>query len=165
MKWNVQALFTGEQDRMPIRDTLDLSEWEFQGNCPLRRPVEVEGEAVSAGGVVMLKAEVRYRFEAPCDRCLAPIVRDGCFRAEHILVTSAEDSDNDAFIVLENFQLNLDELVEDDLWLELPSKRLCREDCRGLCPHCGQDLNRGTCGCSSKAADPRLEVLKQWMNQ
>lgn len=165
MKWNVRSLFTGETERLPIRDRLDLSKWEFQGHFPLRDPVEAEGEAVAAGGIVQLKVRVRYRFEAVCDRCLAPVVREGDVTAEHILVTSAEDEDSDDFVVVEDFQLDLDELVGEDIWLELPSKTLCREDCRGLCPHCGYNLNEGLCGCSEKAVDPRLEVLKQLMKQ
>ena len=52
--------------------------------------------------------------------------------------------------------------MEADLILSLPSKVLCREDCRGLCPHCGKDQNEGLCGCKPQAADPRLEALGQW---
>ena len=38
---------------------------------------------------------------------------------------------------------------------------LCREDCKGLCPHCGKDLNEGPCGCEPRQIDPRLEALKK----
>ena len=55
----------------------------------------------------------------------------------------------------------LDELVEADLILSLPFKNLCREDCRGLCPICGKNLNEGLCGCRPQTADPRLEILRQ----
>jgi uncharacterized protein len=45
--------------------------------------------------------------------------------------------------------------------LELPYKSLCREDCRGLCPLCGKNLNEGLCGCNRKSVDPRLAILGQ----
>ena len=115
----------------------------------------------AAGGVVLLRAIVGYRFDGQCDRCLDPFSREGTLPIEHVLVTSAEDEDSDELVVLEDFQLDLDELVETDLWLELPSKSLCREDCRGLCPQCGKNLNEGLCGCGKKDIDPRLEALKQ----
>ena len=51
--------------------------------------------------------------------------------------------------------------VEADLILSLPFKNLCREDCRGLCPICGKNLNEGLCGCRPQTADPRLEILRQ----
>ena len=63
-----------------------------------------------------------------------------------------------------DYQLPLDELVEEELILNLPSKNLCRKDCRGLCPKCGKNLNEGLCGCRSDTIDPRLEVLRQLMN-
>ena len=51
-----------------------------------------------------------------------------------------------------------------DLLLALPTKHLCREDCRGLCPHCGKNLNEGLCGCREDKVDPRLAVLAQLMD-
>ncbi|MBP3388937.1 MAG: DUF177 domain-containing protein, partial [Clostridia bacterium] len=60
-----------------------------------------------------------------------------------------------------NFRLPLDDLVEMDVLLALPSKNLCRPDCRGLCLYCGKNLNEGLCGCRKEAVDPRLEILRQ----
>ena len=77
-------------------------------------------------------------------------------------MTSLNNEDNGDFVLVDNYQLPLDSLVEADLILSLPSKVLCREDCRGLCPHCGKDLNEGLCGCKPKTVDPRLEALGQW---
>ena len=54
--------------------------------------------------------------------------------------------------------MDLDELVRADLLLELPTKVLCREDCKGLCPKCGKDLNFGPCDCK-KEIDPRWQAL------
>ncbi len=57
--------------------------------------------------------------------------------------------------------IDLDELLNERIWLSLPMKPLCREDCKGLCPLCGKDLNEGDCGCSREAIDPRFAVLKE----
>ena len=76
---------------------------------------------------------------------------------EHILVTSLNNEDNGEFVLVDNYQLPLDSLVEADLILSLPSKDLCREDCRGLCPHCGKDQNEGLCGCK-----PPIPVSRRW---
>ena len=83
---------------------------------------------------------------------------------ERILVSSLNNEENDEYLVLDNDQLPLDELAEEELVLNLPSKNLCRKDCRGLCPKCGRNLNEGLCGCRSDTVDPRLEALRQLIN-
>ena len=55
-------------------------------------------------------------------------------------------------------------LLRDDILLELPTKFLCKPDCKGLCSQCGQNLNLGDCGCNQRRIDPRLEVLQQFFN-
>lgn len=68
------------------------------------------------------------------------------------------------YLVLPDGALDLDEVCEGDIFLELPSKFLCRPDCKGLCPVCGKDLNEGQCQCDTKRIDPRLEVLKKLLD-
>lgn len=158
MKWNVRRVFTREVTHMPIEDSLDLSELTFQNACPFPTPVQVKGTVDGAGSVVLLRMTVSYTYNGQCDRCLTPVKRNGSFTAEHVLVTSTEE-DSDDLVVVDQFMLDLDELVADDIWMELPSKCLCRPDCQGLCPKCGKNLNDGPCGCSGKETDPRLAAL------
>jgi uncharacterized protein len=56
--------------------------------------------------------------------------------------------------------IDLGDLVREQLYLALPMKPLCSDSCRGLCPQCGTNLNRGTCDCRSEWQDPRFEKLK-----
>jgi len=62
---------------------------------------------------------------------------------------------------VEEGKLNTDQLLRESLLLSLPVQPLCREACRGLCPHCGANLNEAPCGCSQAGGDPRLQVLKK----
>jgi len=55
--------------------------------------------------------------------------------------------------------VDLDELVREQILLALPSRRLCREECKGLCPTCGADLNAGRCACEQREVDPRWSAL------
>jgi uncharacterized protein len=57
-------------------------------------------------------------------------------------------------------QIDLKELLREQFYLALPMKPLCREDCHGLCPQCGTNLNTGTCACTPVWEDPRLAPLK-----
>ncbi|WP_377077376.1 YceD family protein, partial [Ruminococcus bicirculans (ex Wegman et al. 2014)] len=65
-----------------------------------------------------------------------------------LTVAYEHESDRDDYVVCENNTLDLDELAISDLLLQLPTKILCRDDCKGLCYVCGQDLNEGKCNCS-----------------
>lgn len=159
-----RALFMGEADRLPIDTELDFSQVDFQGQLPFSEPVRVVGEITVRAGVVQLSAKAVFAFHGRCDRCLSPFVRHYEIPLEHTLVTSLENEENDDYVLLEQFGFDLDELVQADILLELPYKSLCREDCRGLCPLCGKNLNEGLCGCTHKSVDPRLAVLGQLLD-
>lgn len=164
MLLQLKPLFMGEVDTLPIDTQLDLSEVEFQGLYPFQEPVRVQGAAEVSAGVVILRLTAAFRFDGRCDRCMDSFSRPYQMPVEHILVTSLNNEENDDFVLLDNYQLKLDELVETDILLGLPSKNLCREECRGLCPMCGKNLNEGLCGCHSETTDPRLEILRQLIN-
>ncbi len=158
-----RALFMGEVTRLPLDTELDFTRVEFQGLTPFAQPVRVTGEITASAGVVKLSAKAVFTFSGRCDRCLTPFERPYDIPVEHILVTSLENEDSD-YVLLEDYRLALDDLVQADIFLELPYKSLCREDCRGLCPQCGKNQNEGLCGCQTKTVDPRLEILSQLLN-
>ena len=79
----------------------------------------------------------------------------------HVLVTELSNEDDDSYLVVEDGLLDIEELVVSDILLALPSKFLCKTDCKGLCPVCGTNLNDSECSCEKKQFDPRLEALKE----
>lgn len=164
MLLQLQSLFMGEKASLPIDCTLDFSGLEWNGLYPFKQPVKVKGEVRHTAGVVTLKADVAYRYDGLCDRCACDISHEEHLLMEHTLVVSLNHEDNDSFVLIDNYQLPLDELVEEDLILDQPSKRLCKEDCRGLCPTCGKNQNEGSCGCEHKTVDPRLAALQQLLD-
>ena len=164
MLLQLQSLFMGEKMSLPIDCTLDFSGLEWNGQYPFKQPVTVKGEVRHTAGVVILKADVRYRYDGICDRCACDISPEDHLTMEHILVVSLNHEDNDSFVLIDNYQLPLDALVEEDLILDQPSKRLCKQDCRGLCPICGKNQNEGSCGCARETVDPRLAALQQLLD-
>ena len=156
-----RPLFMGEEKSLPIDTELDFSQVEYQGSYPLVVPVRVTGAVTVRAGVVQLSARAAFTFHGRCDRCLTPFDETYDIPLEHTLVATLEDEENDDYILLDQYRLDLDDLVMADILLELPYKSLCREDCRGLCPMCGKNLNEGLCGCNRKSVDPRLAVLGQ----
>lgn len=121
--------------------------------------IQVKGELEGKSGIVYLHVDVRFALSLDCDRCAAPYTEPHDYEIQHVLVTSLNDEKSDELILVDDFSLDLDELLVTDILLELPMKHLCREDCKGLCPKCGKNLNEGPCSCSTKAVDPRWAAL------
>ena len=62
---------------------------------------------------------------------------------------------------IEEGRIDTDQLLRENVLLSLPVQPLCREECRGLCPRCGANLNLGSCGCQDTQTDPRLTILRK----
>lgn len=121
-------------------------------------PVSVKGKVFNKTGVVSLDAQAYFDYGTKCALCASPVLRHARVPVKHFLVSEMQDEDNDVYMPVENMRLDLDSLVTEDVYLALPSRILCRDDCKGLCPMCGADLNEGSCGCK-KPIDPRFEAL------
>lgn len=75
------------------------------------------------------------------------------------------EDDDEAALINEQHILDLSEVLRQDLLLALPPFPLCREDCAGICPHCGQDLNEGPCACTQEEVDPRWGALRDLLTR
>ena len=74
-----------------------------------------------------------------------------------------DNDDFDDYIIAENNIVDIDALVEEEIHLFLPAKMLCKEDCKGICPNCGKNLNKEVCSCK-KEVDPRMAALLQLLD-
>ncbi len=126
-------------------------------------PVQVSGTVENRAGVVTLTSDISFQDSVPCDRCLKPPPRAFQKQFTHVLTPTLNDADNDDFILIEDMHFDLDALLREDVLLALPTKVLCRADCKGLCPMCGADRNETACGCK-KPVDPRLAVLQELLS-
>lgn len=117
--------------------------------------VDVDVDLESVHGGVMARGTVRAPWAGECRRCLQPAA--GTLEAE-VAELFQEDSDPETTYPLRGDQLDLEPLARDAVLLELPPVPLCADDCRGLCPTCGADLNVAPCDCKP-ASDDRWAAL------
>ena len=121
-----------------------------------------KGKAVLTGGC-------RLEVTLPCDRCLVPTTLPVEVSFEREVVAPErldEDPDQkDDQVFVEEYQLDVDKLMEEGIVINWPTEILCRDDCKGLCPKCGHNLNQGECGCDTFVPDPRLAGLADIMKQ
>ena len=145
----LKQLYNIVGERLDLDYTIDSVRLSEIKGFSFSRPVEIKGTIMNRAGIVSLKYSAEFTLHICCDRCLIEFDRDYCFDFEHILVRSlSNDSDFEDYVVTGSDELDMDELALTDCLLQLPSKMLCREDCKGLCSVCGKDLNQGSCGCN-----------------
>ncbi len=143
---------------------LDLSKVRHFGERPFSRLVKVSGVVRNAAGALELVGAAETVLDVVCDRCLKPIAVELHVSVETLLAEELEGEENDEIVLLDKGTVELDEIFSTACILDLDSKHLCREDCKGLCPTCGKDLNEGPCGCG-KELDPRLAVLAKLLDK
>lgn len=123
-------------------------------------PIIVTGEVKNMAGYMILCESSRVKFHTPCARCAEPTESFLDLSLEKSIATGDVSRDNDDYIFIEDMKLDITAPLFEEMLLEMPSKILCREDCRGLCPRCGKNLNEGECDCGKSEGDPRLAILK-----
>ncbi|MBE6836463.1 MAG: DUF177 domain-containing protein [Ruminococcus sp.] len=133
---------TGESREIACEVTLE--ELEGISNYHFATPVEVKGTVSNRAGIVTLSYETRFKLDNTCDRCLKEFIQEYAYSFKHTLVRSC-NTDNDEYVVCGNNTLDMNELAVSDILLTLPTKILCKEDCKGLCCVCGADLNESDC--------------------
>ena len=137
-------------------------------------PVHLVMDVHKDGEAYRVTGNVTTRLRLECGRCLEPfeIGIDSPFELRYVPLPMAvgeagqeaaerevaEDDLTTAFYKEDS--IDLGELMHEQFVLALPMKPLCTDTCKGLCVHCGTDLNKGTCTCAPEWTDPRLAVLK-----
>ncbi len=142
----------------PFSFSFDLSDMDFYGQKPVCEPVQVEGKVVNRADMLLLEAVISSNLHLHCDSCGRPFERVKTVEVRRMLATELQDEEDDEIILLDGSILDAGEIMTTEFILEMDTKNLCREDCRGICPGCGADLNTEPCKCKPDI-DPRLSAL------
>ena len=135
----------------------------------LTAPVAVNGKIRLSGIQVFVSGHVETRAQVECDRCLKPVELPVStdFSLEYISDSDYETSQaaelteaEMSVSVFDGQAIDVDEIVKEQILLTVPTRMLCREDCKGICPQCGIDRNTGECNCVTEEIDPRWAALK-----
>ena len=127
-------------------------------------PVKVDITVKNVGGVLCLSGRGQCKVLVSCGRCGKPLTEDLELEIEESLLyegSNVEINDDEDVIVFSGYRFDIDEIVANDIFMNLPIRYLCKEDCKGVCPKCGKDLNEGDCGCDKQQTDPRFDALKK----
>ena len=146
--------------------SVDLSDLCYGISYPVSEPVKAEGTVRNTAGVMVMTGDITTCIHGTCDRCASDFHRDIHFPIDVVLVTEManEENEDEWVFPLEGDSADLDDIVRTVFVLNLDSKLLCKEDCKGLCHRCGKNLNDGPCNCQ-KELDPRFAALKQLLEK
>ena len=145
----LREIFQIEGMHLPVSYEITPEELSEARGYTFAAPVAVSGEFYNRAGIVTLKYTVSCTLDVVCDRCLTELKRDYSYDFSHTVVPSLQSEGDiyDTYLVAQHDSIDMNETAISDLLLMLPTKMLCREDCKGLCDICGCNLNEGTCDC------------------
>ena len=161
--------------RIPVADLSRLAEELVPLEGPVAGVVEADLSLKTIDTAIRITGTVSTELELPCTRCLAPVrfrheevvtavqaPVEELRRMEQDLQLAPTDLDIDYF---EGNEVDLTDIVEEQVLLMLPQTIYCREECLGLCPQCGADLNDGPCGCEPDRSDHPFAAMKELLGE
>jgi uncharacterized protein len=159
-----------DEDGLSLERKLDLSDLDDGSGQPISvREAVLRGSVVRSGEAGILAGRLEARVGLACARCLepfeVPIGNEFSLRlvAEEPLPGAGTDpgDEDDALFHAPEGRADLREIAIEQIYLSLPMKPICRDDCKGLCPACGANRNSVECGCPDDDGDPRLAPLRE----
>lgn len=165
---NLSDVFTSEGRRISMEVPLEMTCFQSGAACfeiREKSPVSFTFSNMEAGKV-KVEGNVSLKLQTSCDRCLTEVITALDLPFERVVLSpEAEDREAvDDLSFMEGYQLNTETFVFNEIIGNWPAKILCREDCKGLCPVCGQNLNERECGCDTFVPDPRMAVIQDIFN-
>jgi Predicted metal-binding, possibly nucleic acid-binding protein len=160
MKVQISDIISGKDRSKKIEYKFEMPQFEFEGD--IIKPIgscSVVGRISADSDILLLNAEIKVDLEMICSRCLDTFIYPIDIDIEERFTTNSKSEDEEAVVVLDDV-LDISEVVETSIISTLPIKRVCKDDCKGLCQECGCNLNFNTCSCNKEDVDIRFEALK-----
>lgn len=127
--------------------------------------ISLKGEVYKANKELILTIKGNYLYKSICDRCLIKTEKDINFESSAKLEKkgreSTEDLDDEDVVYYSDTKIELSEYVWDQILSFIPMKNLCKENCKGLCPVCGIDLNKDNCKCEIETGNLQFQKLRE----
>ena len=166
---NLTDVFTSEGKVVEKTVSLEMTEFQSKmGTFPIaeKSPVQITMSNLGVGKA-LVEGTAEVTLTMACDRCLTEVpVKLELEFSRDVDSKDTQDSeiDDENQDILEGSQLNIETLINNEILINLPDKVLCKEDCKGMCKQCGQNLNEGDCGCDDFVPDPRMAAIKDIFN-
>ena len=160
MKIGFSDIKTRKERTKKISLDFNVDSFHFGGEKIIfTESVKVEGNTIIDDEVVVMEANIKTKLKLSCSRCLDTFIYPIDIDIEERF-TNNDQKNNDEVVFVQGDSIDITEIVENAIISSLPIKRLCKEDCKGLCQVCGTNLNNSTCSCDNEDVDIRFADLK-----
>ena len=157
-----KELLSKRERKREINVTYDLKPLYFDGEkITAAEAVEVIGEVKAIDETLIVNASVKTKLKLCCSRCLATFIYPIDIDIEERFTMNKELIEDEQIIFVEGDSIDIAEIVENSIISTLPIKKLCKNNCNGLCHQCGKNLNEDSCNCTSNDVDLRLAKLQE----
>ena len=163
MRLDLRELIVNPERRLPFHLELETDNLDFPSVREYLHPPVADGVVSNEAGILHMRGSITADMLCVCDRCGQEFESTKETAVDAVLVEE-ESEDNPELFVLEGTEIDVQEVLSTCFILDMETKFLCREDCKGLCARCGRNLNLGPCGCG-KEIDPRFAVLEQLLDK
>lgn len=148
MRLDIGRVVSNEKFVLEFNEQVDLSQMNVYGSYPFTQPVVISGYVKNKFSGIEFHADLNAVCDSVCGRCLAPVSFPLNTEINSFIDLDAEDEESEEPIYIKAGRfIELDDAINEALLFAYPQKVLCKEDCKGLCPVCGADLNKAQCNC------------------
>jgi len=163
MRLNLREIIEVPGGSVPFACELETEGLDFPSIKEYKGKPRAEGRVFNEAGVLRMEGTLRAEMRCVCDRCGSEFESEKLTQLNATIVEE-ESEENPELFALDGDEVDLDEILSTLFILDMETKFLCREDCKGLCSTCGKNLNLGPCACR-KQIDPRFAVLEQLLDK
>jgi len=164
LQLNVARLKRSPGDSAHYDLAADMPLLEFLGeDITFAEPVKADLDLINSGKLILVEGIVSGKLQLSCSRCLKDFIYDFEVSIDE-KYAMAQEGGNEEFSAFTGDFLDITPEVISSIYLALPMKAICSDDCSGLCPVCGCNLNESRCECDIEDIDPRLRVLKDLLD-
>jgi len=162
MQINTSDVKRNNHKTIAFDERIVFSSLDFMANHAITgvEPFAIRGKVYSLDGKLWIHFSYEGMVHFVCDRCLKAF--DQVLSGDVTREISDVDGFDVEWLVIRDGLIDLVEALTDDILINLPIQLVCDEDCKGLCPSCGINLNQDVCSCDQEKIDPRLEGLKNF---
>ncbi len=163
MRVDISQLFGQKGKSIPLDLCIDINDTEgYPDIVGFKEPVKIKGNLTNIDDVIVLDADAETTVDIACSRCLTPVSVKLNFKLyEMFNKTGSIDEEIEA---ITEDSIDLYPYVRNEIFENLPMKVICSEDCKGLCPVCGTNLNEGECSCDTTYINPKFDSLRALFN-
>ena len=161
MKVNIASVLKSDGASMEIKGKAELGKFDFSGSVlEFKEPVTVSGTVRNIGGTVEIAADVKGEYTTQCSRCNKVFAKPLSAKLNESFDVEFSDVDEECLSLNGNV-LDMSGAVDACIFENIPLSFLCSDDCKGLCPVCGTDLNVSECNCDTTVYDPRFAIFRK----